>query len=85
MPAMPNVVGQNYDEAVATLTAAGIYVSYPAYAFFSPPQITVEWQRAGGGIGGSVLEQAPIEGTEVAAGAPLTLTVAAFPMSAVIG
>ena len=84
MPAMPNVVGQNYDEAVATLTAAGIYVVYPAYAFFSPPQITVEW-RASGGAGGLVLGQMPAEGAPVAAGAPLTLTVSGFPMSSVIG
>lgn len=82
MPAMPNVVGQNYDEAVVTLTEAGIYVVYPAYAFFSPPQITVEWQK--GGIAGLVLEQVPAEGVEVAAGAPITLTVSTFPMSATI-
>lgn len=84
MPAMPNVVGQNYDEAVATLTAAGIYVVYPAYAFFSPPQITVEWQTSRG-PSGLVLEQQPAAGAEVTAGAPLTLTVSGFPVSSVIG
>ncbi len=83
MPAMPNVVGQNYDEAVLTLTDAGIYVNYPAYAFLSPPQITVEWRKAGGG-GGIVQAQAPASGANVAAGVPITLTVSSFPMSAVI-
>lgn len=81
---MPNVVGQNFDEAVASLTDAGVYLVYPAYAFLSPPQITVEWRKAAGAAG-LVLEQLPAAGAGVIAGAPLTLTVSAFPMSAVIG
>jgi beta-lactam-binding protein with PASTA domain len=83
MPTMPNVVGQNYDEAVLTLTDAGVYVNSPAYAFLSPPQITVDWRK--GTVPGLVLTQDPAQGTNVAAGAALTLTVSSFPMSAVIG
>ena len=83
MPVMPNVVGQNYDEAVLTLTDAGVFLVYPAYAFLSPPQITVEWQTATG-ASGLVLAQAPASGTNVAPGVPITLTVSSFPMSAVI-
>ncbi len=79
---MPNVVGQNYDEAVQNLTVAGVYVAYPAYAFMSPSQITVQWQKSG--PGGLVLSQQPAPGADVAAGAPITLTVSTFPMSSVI-
>lgn len=80
---MPNVVGQNYDEAVLTLTTAGVYVPVPSYAFL-PEQITVKWTRASGPAG-VVQAQSPVAGVDVAASAPLTLTVSTFPMSAVIG
>lgn len=86
MPTMPNVVGQNFDEAVANLTAAGVYIDYPAYAFMSPSQITVQWTRSGSGTpGGIVQAQSPASGSDVSAGAALTLTVSEFPMAAVIG
>lgn len=83
MLTMPSVLGQNYDEAVLTLTVAGVYVPVPSYAFL-PEQITVQWQRAEG-AGGIVLAQAPASGIQVNAGAPITLTVSNFPMASVIG
>ena len=80
---MPNVVGQNYNEAVLTLTDAGVYVAVPSYAFL-PEQITVEWAKVGG-TGGIVQTQVPVAGANVAASVPITLTVSEFPMSATIG
>lgn len=80
---MPNVIGQNYAEAVLNLTIAGVYVPAPAYAF-EPNQITVAWQKVGG-VGGIVQAQSPASGATVAAGAPITLTVSDFPMAATIG
>lgn len=82
MPTMPNVVGQNYDEAVLTLTGAGVYIPVPSYAF-QPQQITVSWQK--GGLGGLVLIQSPASGASVNHGIPISLTISEFPMSAVIG
>lgn len=79
---MPNVLGQNYAEAVLTLTNADVYIPGPSYAFL-PEQITVQWST--GTAGGLVLGQLPAPGVEVTSGIPITLTMSAFPMSAVIG
>lgn len=84
MPTMPNLSGMNFQEAQDTLEAAGIYVSYPAFAFLSPAQITVKWQVDPGESGGLVIGQTPADGATVAKGAAITLTLATFPMSAVI-
>jgi beta-lactam-binding protein with PASTA domain len=80
---MPNLAGLNYQEAQDALEEAGIYVSYPAYAFLSPAQITVQWESSGP-EGGLVVAQVPLSGATVAQGAPITLTLSTFPVAAVI-
>lgn len=82
---MPNLVGLNYQEAQDSLQAAGIYQSFPVYAFLSSPQISIVWQQVKGEAGGLVVSQAPASGTQnVALGASVTLTISAFPMASVI-
>lgn len=77
MPTMPNVVGLDYYAAQLSLQQAGIFVP-PGY--FQPAQITASFVRSAQG-GGTVLAQAPASGIQVAAGAPLSLTLAEFPVS----
>lgn len=78
MPTMPNVVGLGYPAAQLSLQQAGVFVPVPVFAF-QPAQITTSFVRSAQ-VGGTVTAQSPASGNTVAAGAPLTLTLAEFPV-----
>ncbi len=79
---MPNVVGQNFYEALEILQDAGIYQPLVAFAF-APSSITVKWAKSAYRPG-VVAAQSIAAGTQAAAGAPLTLTVSQYPFGSVI-
>ena len=83
MASMPNVLGLNIYEAQASLTAAGVYKSYPVYQFLSPPQIRVAFQKSSL-TPGDILAQIPAAAQTVALGTPITLLVSSFPMSVAV-
>lgn len=80
---MPNVVGISYYQALEMLQSAGIYQPLVAYAF-APSQISVKWARSATLPPGFVTAQSLAAGAAVLPGSKLTLSIAQFPMNAVI-
>ncbi len=89
MPTMPNLVGVDCWQALATLIAAGITpniglvpnTSTPTIGYFDDWPVTFNWAKANAKPG-FVTAQSPASGTaDVAYNAAITLTVAAFPFA----
>lgn len=81
--AMPNLIGINFYEAIEILQFAGIYKPITFY-FQQTSQIKVIWQKSTQYRGGVVIAQSVLPGNLVAAGQPLTLTIASFPFASLI-
>lgn len=76
---MPNLAGLNLYEAQALLTTDGIYIPVPSFAF-EPSQITITYRQSSQKPG-IIIGQVPASGIQTNAGAAISLTLAAFPMS----
>src|SRR5271154_4423144 len=78
MPAMPNVIGLQVQNALQYMVLAGVRESPLGY--FQVDPVTMSWantaQRAG-----YVVEQNPAFGTSMAPNAPAVLTISSFPMA----
>lgn len=79
MPVMPNLLGLPYPAAQVSLQSAGILV-LSGVGYFTPSPVTPLWQRSRQPPS-TVLAQSIAAGSVTAANAPLTLTLAQFPMS----
>ncbi len=77
MPTMPNVVGLEYEAALASMVTAGVRV-LPLGYFVTDP-VTLDWTV--GGTPFVVTAQNPSSGAAVAANAAVALTVYAPPMA----
>ncbi len=79
MPAMPNVVGMNLQEAVQALEAATVLnTNYLGY--FGQWPITVEWEPEAGPRG-IIASQTPAANAEIAVNGAISVTVANYPVS----
>ena len=76
---MPNVIGLEYAAAQLALQTAGVFVP-ASIGYFGVWPITEVWQRSSQPPS-TVLAQSIAAGSQVAANAPITLTLAQFPMS----
>lgn len=78
MPAMPNVIGLQIQNALAYMVAAGVRVVPLGY--FQVDPVTMSWlktpQRPG-----FVVEQSPIFGTSMEPNAAAVLVISSYPMS----
>lgn len=74
---MPNVVGLEYEAALASMVTAGVRVLPLGY--FQTDPVTLTW--AAGGTPNVVTAQSPLSGATVAANSAVALTVNAPPMS----
>jgi beta-lactam-binding protein with PASTA domain len=88
MPTMPNIVGQPWQEATASLISAGITPGNGTVAgavplgYFQQWPVNITWIPRGTKVAGTVTAQSPASGTTgVAFGATVTLTVANYPVS----
>ena len=77
MPTMPNVVGLEYEAALASMVTAGVRVLPLGY--FQTDPVTLSW--AAGGTPYVVTAQNPSPSTTVAANSAVALTVSAPPVS----
>ena len=80
--AMPNVVGENFYEALQILQDAGIYLPLVPYAF-AASQIAVTWTKTTQPPG-IVTAQSIAAGAGVKPGQSIALTVSSFPMASMI-
>lgn len=76
MPTMPNLIGLNYDAALAAMTAAGVRSIQLGY--FQTDPVTVGWIK--GGTPGVVVAQNPNAGQALALNSPVTITMTSYPM-----
>lgn len=79
MPTMPNLIGLQYQNALAAMVAAGVRVLPLGY--FQTDPVTVAFLKAGSARPGFVLDQIPSAGTTVSPNAPAVVTVASFAMA----
>lgn len=77
MPTMPNVVGLRYAAAQFALQQAGVL---GPLGYFSTFPISAQWQQSLSPPS-TVLAQSVASGNAIAGNAPLTLTLAEFPIS----
>jgi len=89
MPTMPALVGLNWQQATAVLIRASITPDnglvpgtvYPAVGYFDKWPIAIAWVVGGNGVlPGQVTAQLPVAGVTLAFNAPITLTLAVYPM-----
>lgn len=78
MPTMPNLIGLQYQNALAALVKAGARVVPLGY--FQVDPITTSWIKALASQPGYVLGQSIAPGQAMVANAPVTLTVSSYPM-----
>jgi beta-lactam-binding protein with PASTA domain len=71
MPTMPNVVGQHYEAALASMVSAGVRVLPLGY--FQTDPVSIVW--AAGANPNFVTAQNPSSGATAAANSTVTLTV----------
>lgn len=81
MATMPNVVGDEYQEATDKLIAAGV-ADPNRWSIFAVTTINIDWKPSTE-TPGTVLAQEPASGTTVAVNSPVTLTVADFTVGVV--
>ena len=74
---MPNVIGLEYEQALANMVTAGVRVLPLGY--FQNDPVLLAWKQ--GGMPFVVNAQSPSSGATVAANSTVTLTVYAPPMS----
>lgn len=79
MPTMPNLIGLQYQNALAAMVAAGVRVLPLGY--FQTDPVTLSWLTAGAVGSGTVLAQVPPSGTSIGPNAPVILTVSGFPVA----
>lgn len=79
MPTMPNLIGLQYQNALAAMVAAGVRVLPLGY--FQVDPVTVSYLKASAARPGFVLDQIPASGQTIAANAPVVVTVASLPMA----
>ena len=80
MPTMPNVLGLEYEAALASMVTAGVRAVPLGY--FQPDPVALQWLRDPRYASSVVLAQYPFAGTTgVVANAPATLLVSNFPVS----
>jgi beta-lactam-binding protein with PASTA domain len=78
MPTMPNLIGLQYQNALAAMVAAGVRVIPLGY--FQVDPVTTSWLKAGSQPG-YVLAQSVASGQSITPNAPILITVASYPMS----
>lgn len=76
MPTMPNVVGEEYQEALQAFEAAGVMVQN-RWSIFAVTTVSVRWVPSSE-RSGTVLAQVPAPGAEVAENSSVELTVSEF-------
>lgn len=81
MPTMPNVVGQHYEAALASMVSAGVRVLPLGY--FQTDPVSITWAAGTTAKPNFVTAQSPSSGTAVAANSAVILTVAEPPMGVV--
>lgn len=78
MPTMPNLIGLQYQNALAAMVAAGARVIPLGY--FQVDPVTTSWVKAQASQPGYVLAQSIASGQTIAANAPVVITVSSYPM-----
>lgn len=80
MPTMPNVIGLDYEAALASLVTAGVRVLPLGY--FQADPVILTWIATAAAKPGFVTAQSPSSGTTgVLANSPVALTVANYAVS----
>lgn len=82
MPTMPNCVGLEYEDALASMVTAGVRV-IPLGYFVTDP-VTINWIESASSPG-IVTAQNPASGTNVTANSAAQLTCSQFPVSVAYG
>ncbi len=81
MATMPNVVGEEYQEAINAIVSAGVAVP-DRWSIFATTTIAITWIPSAM-PSGTVIAQSPASGDSVEPNSPVTLTVSDFPIGVV--